>query len=228
VVHRCEDFDVQSQWRLIEGSYVMVRTSKKLYVGALATTLTLALLSLIPVIAFIILTPGSLWLQQTFGMEAWGTIQSVIASLAVLAGALFLIVQITLNVVLIYKMWASIQDGHARTTPGKAIGFLFIPFFSLYWICQVWGGFPTDYNKYVERHGLNVPRLGSGIYSAYPALILLSLIPFLNIVTALVSLFVFFVITAKTCDAVNRLADAAQGPTGVVSQINASPRRAVG
>ena len=35
------------------------------------------------------------------------------------------------NVVLWYKAWAALQDGHARTTPGKAVGLLFIPFFTV-------------------------------------------------------------------------------------------------
>ncbi|HUV53539.1 MAG TPA: hypothetical protein VMW64_10785, partial [Dehalococcoidia bacterium] len=38
--------------------------------------------------------------------------------------------------VFIHKAWASIQDGHARTGPCKALGFLFIPFFNFYWIFQ--------------------------------------------------------------------------------------------
>src|ERR1700681_1097261 len=33
--------------------------------------------------------------------------------------------------VLIYTMWAAIQDGHVRTTPGRAVGFLFIPIYSI-------------------------------------------------------------------------------------------------
>lgn len=160
-------------------------------------------------------------------MEGWQTINIVIASLAVLAVAQFLITQIVMTFVLIYKMWASIQDGHARTTPGKAIGFLFIPFFCVYWIFQVWGGFPTDYNSYVERHRLGLPRLGSGVYAAYPVLILLSVVPFLNIVTALVSLFVFLAITGKTCDAVNRLADATQEQSRFRPPMSVSPRRVV-
>jgi hypothetical protein len=31
----------------------------------------------------------------------------------------------------IYRMWASIEDGQARMTPGKAVGFCFIPLFNL-------------------------------------------------------------------------------------------------
>ncbi len=33
----------------------------------------------------------------------------------------------------IYNFWNSIPKAFARTTPGKAVGFLFIPFFNLYW-----------------------------------------------------------------------------------------------
>jgi hypothetical protein len=37
----------------------------------------------------------------------------------------------------LYRAWKCLQPGGlARTTPGKAIGFLFIPFFNLYWIFQ--------------------------------------------------------------------------------------------
>ena len=170
---------------------MIVRMSKRLYVGTLTVTFILAVLSLVPLIGFIVFSPGSTWLHQTFGTDTWQNINIVILSLSALAVALFSITQIIMTFVLLYKMWASIQDGHARTTPGKAIGFLFIPFYCVYWIFQVWGGFPTDYNSYVERQRLDVPVLGSGVYTAYPVLILLSVIPFLNILTALVSLFVF-------------------------------------
>ena len=53
---------------------------------------------------------------------------------------------ITIFCVFWYKVWVSIQDGHARTTPGKAIGFMFIPFFNGYWLFQSIWGFAKDYN----------------------------------------------------------------------------------
>jgi uncharacterized membrane protein len=51
--------------------------------------------------------------------------------------------------VFIYRAWASIQDGHVRTGPCKALGFLFIPFFNFYWIFQAVWGFAVDFNKYL-------------------------------------------------------------------------------
>ena len=53
-----------------------------------------------------------------------------------------------------YKAWQSIQDEHVRTTPGKAVGFLFIPIYSLYWVFQVIPGFAEDYNSYIQRHNI--------------------------------------------------------------------------
>jgi hypothetical protein len=132
----------------------------------------------------------------------------LVGVLIFLAFAPFLLANVILTFVVIYKMWAAIRGGNARTSPGKAVGFLFIPFFNLYWLFQVWAGFPTDYNKYVAHQGLNVPLLSSAIYTVHPVLIALSVIPGLNVLTALASLFTFVVIIAKSSDAVNRLADA--------------------
>jgi hypothetical protein len=207
----------------------MIRMSKKLNLGALAVTLGLLLLALIPLLGFVLFSPGSKWLYETLGTtDSWQTANILILSLVICAAALFLVVQVVITLRLLYKMWAAIQDGRPRTTPAKAIGYLFIPFFSVYWIFQVWGGCPADYNSYVGSHRSDLPRLNSGIYVAYPVLILLSAIPFLNILTVFVSLFVFFAIITKTCDAVNRLADVTQGQIRSVPQINAYPKRAAG
>ena len=46
--------------------------------------------------------------------------------------------------VLLYKAWKVIPAAHARTTPGRAVGFLFIPCFNLYWIFQAFYGWAQD------------------------------------------------------------------------------------
>lgn len=202
----------------------MIRMSKGLYFGVLAATLVLMFLCGIPALFLL----NSYQIPRDMGIDDDLT-NLFVGLLGFLAIAPFVFTLMILPLVVIYKMWASIRDGnHARTTPGKAIGFLFIPFFNFYWLFQVWGGFPTDYNKYVERHRLNIPPLGPAIYTAYPVLIVLSVIPFLNILTAVAALFVFLLIIAKTSDAVNRLADAAHKPNRNVSQINAVPGQAHG
>jgi len=53
-----------------------------------------------------------------------------------------------------YHLWKRIQDGKTAITPGRAVGFLFIPFFNYAWIFWVWAGYAKELNKFRERHGL--------------------------------------------------------------------------
>lgn len=178
----------------------MVRMSKILYIGVLVVTFLFLFLFGIPALFLL----DSYKIPRDMGIDDNITNLSV-AILIFLSIAPFLIAQFVLTLVVIYKMWASIRGGRAtRTTPGKAVGFLFIPFFNLYWLFQVWGGFPTDYNRYLEEYSLPLPRLSSGLYIIYP---ILTLIPFLGILLAPL---VFIIVIAKTSNAVNGLADARQ------------------
>ncbi len=178
----------------------MIRMSKILYVGALVVTFIFLFLFGIPALFLL----DSYKIPRDLGIDDSITSLSV-AVLIFLSVAPFLITQIILTLVVIYKMWASIQGGRAtRTTAGTALGFLFIPFFNLYWLFQVWGGFPTDYNRYIDEYSLPIPKLSNGLYIAYP---ILTLIPFLGILLAPL---VFIVVIVKTCNAVNLLADAKQ------------------
>ena len=64
----------------------------------------------------------------------------------------------------IYRMWKSLQDSHVSLTPGKALGFLYIPVFNAYWQFKSLWGFSEDYNRLIVRHALNIPKLPSWIY----------------------------------------------------------------
>jgi len=53
------------------------------------------------------------------------------------AQAMILIGVILSNIVLLrmlYKTWAALPSSQARTTPGRAVGFMFVPFYNLYWV----------------------------------------------------------------------------------------------
>ncbi len=193
-----------------------MKMSKRLYAGVFSVSLGLFLLFgfLFGVAAML---QNFVWYQERPGLGI-----QLLAILGILGFVQFLIAQMIYTFLILWKMWGSIQDGYARATPGKAIGFLFIPFFNVYWIFQAWGGFPRDYNNYVDRRRLNVPHLSSGIFTAYPVLILLTAIPFLGILVALVNMFLFAAIISKTCDAVNALADGTPERWGHPAQ-NATP-----
>ncbi len=110
------------------------------------------------------------------------------------------------GMVLIYKLWAAIQEGPARTTPGKAVGFLFIPIFNIYWMFQAYWGWTVDYNKLVAERQLEVPRVPEGVALMLCIFSLCSVIPFLGILLALVSLVLAIVFLNSAINGVNRLA----------------------
>lgn len=63
-----------------------------------------------------------------------------------------------MNYVLLYRFWQVNQDGHASTTPGRAVGFMFIPIFQLYWIFRAFPGLSLDQNRYIADHFGNLPE----------------------------------------------------------------------
>jgi hypothetical protein len=67
----------------------------------------------------------------------------------------------------LYRAWVCLQPGGlARATPGKAIGFLFIPFFNLYWMFQAINGLAADWNRTVSTYGdlKAAPKLSEGVF----------------------------------------------------------------
>lgn len=46
--------------------------------------------------------------------------------------------------ILHFKCWATIPRGIARTTPGLAVGLLFVPFFNFYWCFVSYAGLAED------------------------------------------------------------------------------------
>ena len=106
----------------------------------------------------------------------------------------------------VYKTWAAIQDGYARTGPGKAVGFLFIPFFNIYWMFPAIYGFAKDYNAHVERRGMAAPPLPKGLHLTYCILACCSMIPYLGVLPFLAGAGVWlFGILPRNIAAVNRL-----------------------
>ncbi|MFA7485305.1 MAG: zinc-ribbon domain-containing protein [Phycisphaerae bacterium] len=151
------------------------------------------------------------------------------------AANIFMISSIVIEMMLFYKMWSVIQDGSASITPGKAVGFLFIPVFNLYWALLMLTGFPEDYNAFIkQRSGRNkeLPPILFMIYSFLfvifefaAAVVLLSVFVLLSIIgrafrgypevswmlfsifaAAGIAHFITHILTAaKTCIAVNAL-----------------------
>ncbi len=115
--------------------------------------------------------------------------------------------------VLWYKAWESVQDGHVRTSPCRAVGFMFIPFFNLYWLFEAIWGFARDYNRFIVRHRISAPDLSEGLFLAVCILSVVSFclgwVPFFGYVIVIALLVLIVIVANAVVDGVNRLAESA-------------------
>lgn len=65
--------------------------------------------------------------------------------------------------ILLYRHWSLLQGHGARTTPGKAVGFCFIPFFGFYWWFVAFVGLAADNNRYLSSLGITTVRMSYGL-----------------------------------------------------------------
>ena len=65
--------------------------------------------------------------------------------------------------ILLYRQWSLLQGHGARVTPGKAVGFGFIPFYSFYWWFVAYAGLATDTNNYLKSAGITSKRMSFGL-----------------------------------------------------------------
>ena len=87
--------------------------------------------------------------------------------IANLVYSLYLLVASVFYVVLLHKSWKQIQDGSVRTTPGKAVGLLFVPFFNLYWNFVAVDGLARDINRYAAERCLAIQPVSGTLARTY-------------------------------------------------------------
>lgn len=145
-----------------------------------------------------------------------GNINSALkfSSLFIICGLYIVVIMI----VLWYKAWKAIQDEYARMTPVKAIIFSFIPIFNIYWMYQLIYGFAKDYNKYIQRHNINVQLLPENLFllhylftiglGSFSFLISKKMIAFkgLYYLLLLMDFVIRLLVISKICDAINNIA----------------------
>jgi hypothetical protein len=166
----------------------MNKVSKGLFLGSVGIGFGIAIVLLI--LANVQIRTGS----PQAGLRLIG-----LSCIPVVYGAIFMIV-------LWYKSWAAIQDGHARTTPGKAIGFLFIPFFDFYWVFQTVWGLSKDFNAYLQRNSIPASKLPEGLFLTYCILCFTTWIPILGLVLLVVNCIIALIMVSALCDGINAVA----------------------
>lgn len=90
-------------------------------------------------------------------------------ALCLAPGWLFGLAALIFKCILLYRCWALVPPERAATTPGKAVGFLFIPFFNLYWNFVAF----LELGKFLEvQSGNRQPRQLAQAFSIASILIL--------------------------------------------------------
>ncbi|BCX47689.1 endosomal trafficking protein RME-8 [Haloferula helveola] len=112
-----------------------------------------------------------------------------------------------MGMIYVYRAWVLLQPHTAYSTPGKAVGFLFIPFYNLYWIFVAYWRWSQEWNRIVvanPKHR-NAPRMSEGLFMTYP---IVNLSAFVLSILALLPVLVFQVIVIRgMCAAINYSAD---------------------
>jgi len=104
------------------------------------------------------------------------------------------VVAIVLSCIVHYRCWKAVPKEIARTTPGKAVGFLFIPFFNFYWAFVSYMGLAEDLNK--AKGGKNYRNLGIARAILFICAYTLSWMPFVSTLIEIPS-FILWIIYTK-------------------------------
>ncbi len=125
--------------------------------------------------------------------EEAAALVGVIGGLATLA---FLIVYMVSFCKLHYRNWIVVIDrtGFSDHTAGQAVGFLFIPFFSIYWMFPSYQKLAELINRTLadERFEGRGPMVNVGTSTAMCVLNIVSIIPYLGFLASLVNIFIWF------------------------------------
>ena len=137
--------------------------------------------------------------------------------------ALLSIVPIILNLIftciLHHKCWKAIPAGYARMTPGKAVGYLFIPFFNLYWAFPSFGGLGSDCATVAAKKGIRgfsaLPGLGLTFAILWVVNLLTQQIPVLGFLTGVAQFVIWLLFYKGVVRLLNGLATAESEPQGI-------------
>ncbi len=108
--------------------------------------------------------------------------------------------------ILLYRHWSLLQGHGARTTPGKAVGFGFIPFYCFYWWFVAYAGLATDNNRYLHVTGITSTRMSYGLAVTSCILGILSctvgLIPVVGAILTVPEMIIGFILVLQQRDCV--------------------------
>lgn len=136
--------------------------------------------------------------QIQFRFTAWWVcLLAGLPLLLVFIGYGLLVASMVFQLMLLHSLWKVVQDGEARTTPGKAVGLSFIPLFNVYWMFVAIAGLPKEMNRVRAAEAPDAPECDEKVALAHCILICCSVIPLVNLVTGIAAAVTFFVTMAQ-------------------------------
>lgn len=111
-----------------------------------------------------------------------------IGGLIYMLGLMILLVSTVFFYINLHRAWNCLQAGAPRTTPGKAVGFLFIPFFNIYWLFVAFAGLSKDWNRVIASHPdlQQAPKFNDTMFllfcigAFFPPLALIAIFPIMS------------------------------------------------
>jgi hypothetical protein len=198
----------------------MKRLSKWFYLGSIIGGEVGGIILL--TVAVILLVISGILSNFILNLTYAGTGALVTCSLLLLLGLAAMLYGASIWYLLLYKAWVVIQDGKASTTPKKAVGYIFIPFYYFYWVFRAWYGLARDYNRYIARYRFKTPEMRESLFLAFCILSICSAVlsipipflqkTFLSSLVGLATMVIFFITTYDTIDRANALLDLQKEP----------------
>lgn len=117
------------------------------------------------------------------------------------------------SLILLYRYWRVMQPYTTRTTPGKAVGFLFIPFYNLYWMFVAYHGLAKEIDAYIASHpGTEAPRPETSLILVMVIMMVMSFVPYLGSLAGLGLIVLFYISKMRLNNSIiGIIADRARG-----------------
>lgn len=142
----------------------------------------------------------------------------IIMGIAIFFGFIIMTISWIYFCVLLYRVWKfAIVESRRHNlkpsvdTPGKAVGFLFIPFFNFYWIFKAYGSLPKDLNAIARAKNINA-AISEGLGISLAVICLLSIIPFIGYILGLVVLILAPIFISSSISISKKLSEASDSP----------------
>lgn len=94
----------------------------------------------------------------------------------------------------LFRSWTLLEGSTAKMTPERAVGFLFIPFFNIYWIFRAIKDLADAMNEFIETNNLPVKKISVKLSLAASVAFALNAVAILGPISALGGLVYFILI----------------------------------